>query len=111
MPRGLWVCLAVLLGGAAVRGQAENAASAWNLLSSPVMDPAKSAVTENVEIIRDRVHLTLVNGTIQFAKPANGVVFGAVFRGEGRLKVQPPNATEAQQLRLFTKADVREELD
>ena len=106
MRRGLWVCLAVLLGGAAVRGQAENAASAWNLLSSPVMDPAKSAVTENVEIIRDRVHLTLVNGTIQFAKPANGVVFGAVFRGEARLKVQPPNATEAQQLRLFTKADV-----
>src|SRR6266568_9022011 len=85
-------------------------ASAWNalsspLLSSPAMDPSKSARMENVEIVRDRVHITLLDGTIQFAQPANGVVFGAAFHGKGRVQVDPPNPIEAQQLRLFTKQE------
>jgi hypothetical protein len=67
------------------------------------MDPAKSAHVENVEIVRDRVHIILADGTIQFAQPANGVVFGAVFHGNGRIQATPPNLIEAQQLFLFTK--------
>jgi hypothetical protein len=81
------------------------AAGIWNALSAPAMDPAKSAQTDNVEIVRDRVHITLSKGTIQFAQPVNGVVFGAVFHGSGRLRVDPPNPSEAQQLHLFTKQD------
>ena len=69
------------------------------------MDPAKSAHAENVDIIRDRVHITLTDGTIQFTQPVNGVVFGAVFHGKGTLQAEPPNPNEAQQLRLFTKQD------
>jgi hypothetical protein len=69
------------------------------------MDPTKSAHTENLEIIRDRVHITLLDGTIQFAQPVNGVTFGAVFHGKGRVHVDPPNAIEAQQLKLFDKQD------
>jgi len=81
----------------------------WSAVAGPAMDPAKVAVTENVEIVRDRVHITLAKGTIQFGQPANGVVFAAVFHGEGRVKVDPPNPIEAQQLRLFTKQDNLEE--
>src|SRR5712664_94444 len=81
------------------------AASIWNALSSPAMDPAKSAHTENVEIVRDRVHITLLDGAIQFAQPVNGVTFGAAFHGKGRVQVDPPNPIEAQQLKLFTKQD------
>src|SRR6266852_6556321 len=81
------------------------AASVWNALSSPAIDPAKSAHTENVEIVRDRVHIILTHGIIQFTQPVNGVVFGAVFRGSGRVQLDPPNLIEAQQLRLFTKQD------
>jgi hypothetical protein len=84
---------------------ASPAASVWNALSSPAMDASKSAHIENVEIVRDRVHITLSDGTIQFAQPANGVVFGAVFRGNGRVKADPPNGIEGQQLRLFTRQD------
>jgi hypothetical protein len=69
------------------------------------MDAGKSAQAENVTITRDAVHLTLLNGTIQFAQPVNGVVFGAVFHGDGRLEAAPPNPLELQQLRLFTKQD------
>jgi hypothetical protein len=69
------------------------------------MDPAKSAHAENVEIVRDRIHITLIDGTIQFAQPVNGVTFGAAFHGKGRVQVEPPNPIEAQQLKLFTKQD------
>jgi len=69
------------------------------------MDPAKSAHTESVEIVRDRLHITLLDGTIQFAQPVNGVTFGATFHGKGRVRVEPPNPIEAQQLRLFEKQD------
>jgi hypothetical protein len=79
------------------------AASVWNALSSPAMDPAKSARTDNVEIVRDRVHIIFTDGTIQFTQPVNGVVFGAVFHGNGRLQLDPPNSNEAQQIYLFTK--------
>ncbi len=79
------------------------AATIWNALSSPAMDPTKSAHAENVEIVRDRVHITLIDGTIQFAQPVNRVTFGAAFHGKGRVQVLPPNPVEAQQLVLFTK--------
>jgi hypothetical protein len=82
-----------------------SAAIVWNALSGPAMDPAKSAHAENVDIIRDHVRINLTNGTIQFMQPVNGVVFGAVFHGKGRLLAEPPNPQEAQQLRLFTKQD------
>lgn len=81
------------------------AATVWSALSAPAMDPAKSAHAENVDIVRDQVHINLTDGTIQFTQPVNGVVFGAVFHGKGRLQAMPPNPQEAQQLRLFTKQD------
>jgi Peptidase family M1 domain len=101
-----WVCVAwMLLGGSGTLAQTEEGAGAWSAVSSPTMDGAKTATVENVEIVRDRVHIALVNGTIQFTKPVNGVVFGAVFHGEGRVSAEPPNPIEAHQLQLFTKQD------
>lgn len=91
--------------GTAQTPAASQAASVWNALLSPAMDPAKSAHAENVEIVRDRIHITLSDGTIQFAQPVNGVTFGAAFHGKGRVQVEPPNPIEAQQLKLFTKQD------
>lgn len=84
---------------------ATPAANVWNAISAPTMNPAMSAHAENVDIVRDRVHIVLVDGTIQFTQPTDGVVFGAVFHGKGRLQAVPPNTTEAQQLRLFTKVE------
>jgi len=100
----VWM-LAVAPGGSAQAPAGSPAATVWNALSAPAMDPAKSAHAENVEIVRDHVHIILTDGTIQFTQPVNGVVFGAVFHGKGRLQAIPPNPQEAQQLRLFTKQD------
>jgi hypothetical protein len=82
-----------------------SSATIWNALSAPSMDAAKSARVENVSIVRDAVHITLTDGTIQLTNPVNGVVFGAVFHGAGRLEAVPPNPLEAHQLLLFTKQE------
>lgn len=84
---------------------AADASAVWQALSAPAMDPAKFARVENIDIVRDRMHIKLLKGTIQFTQPVNGVVFGAVFHGEGRLLADPPNGVEAYELRLFTKED------
>ena len=104
MRRALILVLLAASGAAGVWAQSDSS-GVWSTLSAPAMDAQKSATVDNVQIVRDRAKITLVNGTLQFAQPANGVVFGAVFHGEGRLQVEPPNPTEAQQLRLFTKQD------
>ncbi len=104
MRKTLILALLAASCAAGVSAQSDST-GAWITVSAPAMDAQKSATVENVQIVRDRVKITLVNGTIQFTQPANGVVFGAVFHGEGRLQVDPPNPTETQQLRLFTKQD------
>lgn len=84
---------------------AQNAAAVWQSVTQAAFDPAKSATVENVEITRDRIHITLERGTIQFGNPANGRVFAAAFEGKGKIHVDPPNNLEKQQLQLLTKAD------
>jgi hypothetical protein len=95
--------ISALTGGALA--QAPPANSVWNALSAPAMDRARSAHAENLEIVRDRIRITLTDGTIQFTQPVNGVTFGAAFRGKGRVQVDPPNPIEAQQLKFFTKEE------
>lgn len=95
----------VSTSSAQISPSSQDPTSLWKALWQPSMDPAKSAHVENVELVRDRIHIVFADGTLQFTQPANGVVFGAIFRGNGRLRVDPPNVSEAQQLRLFIKQD------
>ncbi len=90
---------------AAIPAVAQDAAAVWNTLNQPAPDGAKSATVKNLVLTRDRIRITLVDGTIQFMQPAAGLVFGAAFEGHGRLQASVPNAREEQQLRLFTKHD------
>ena len=106
LSRATLVTLFAILASASVSPQTaapSDAAAVWNALSSPAMDTTKYAHVENVTIVRDAMHITLTDGTIQFTRPVNGIAFGAVFHGKGRVQVEPPNAIEAQQLKLFTK--------
>src|SRR5712692_1646291 len=87
----------------AVTARAQDPTAVWNTLWQPMFDAGKSAAVKDLVLVRDRVRLTLSDGTIQFTQPVNGIVFGATFHGNGRLQVEPPNQLEAQQLLLFTK--------
>jgi hypothetical protein len=77
----------------------------WNALVAGAPDPTQIARTENVDIVRDKAHITLVDGTLQLIQPANGRVYGAAFRGNGHLQIDIPNSIEGQQLRLLAKMD------
>lgn len=77
----------------------------WNALVAGTPDPSQIARTENVEIERDKAHITLIDGTLQLIQPASGRVYGAAFRGNGRLQIEIPNSIERQQLRLLAKLD------
>ena len=103
----LLLCFVVCVGCcASVSAQtpADKAQSTvWQSLQTPVMDAEKIAPVENLAIVRDRVHILLKDGTIQFTHPANGVAFGAVFHGHGTVECIPPNPIEEHQLELFTK--------
>jgi len=56
-------------------------------------------------LVRDRIRITLEQGTVQFATPQNGLVWAAAFDGRGRVQVEPPHPLEAQQIRLFLGKD------
>ena len=84
---------------------AQDPAGIWQRLAQPGFDADKAGIVENVTLVRDRLKITLVQGAIHFASPAEGLVFGAAFEGKGRIQLQPPNDTETRQLRLFTAKD------
>ena len=96
---GLGVCMAIF----AQAPPAKPPSSVWQVLLNPAMDAEKFAVVENVQLARDRVHILLKDGTIQFTQPANGIAFGAAFHGHGTVEALPPNDSEEHQLELFTK--------
>ena len=60
--------------------------SVWQALTAPAMDPARFTRVSNIEIVRDRVHIKLLSGTLQFTQPANGVVFGIKLKAVGRFQ-------------------------
>lgn len=74
----------------------------WVGVSQAVFDPAKFAGVENITLVRDRIHIVLSRGSIEFTKLAAGKVFGAAFQGKGIIQVVPPSPLETQQLLLFT---------
>lgn len=81
----------------------QDATAVWNAVDQAPFDAAKTAHVENLTLARDRIHVTLMDGTIEFTSPAAGVVFGAAFKGRGRIEIAPPNQGETDQLELFTK--------
>ena len=94
--KAIRTCLALLfIFGTTAIAAAQDPAEAWKALQQPAFDPSRTATAESVAITRDRIRITLTNGTIQLTKPVNGIVFGAAFHGTGRVQVDPPNPLEA----------------
>ncbi|HEV2616827.1 MAG TPA: M1 family aminopeptidase [Candidatus Acidoferrales bacterium] len=100
------VCGVLCMAPQGVRAQsatAQDATTAWNAVTQTSFDSEKTASVEGVTIVHDRIRITLKEGSISFSGRADGVVFGAAFKGRGTIEIAPPNALEAQQLELFTK--------
>jgi len=105
MRRRLPALVVIVLTLSHVGTWAQEQSVLWKSLTEPVFDPEKTTAIDRVTLTRDRLVLTLSDGMMQFTQPASGVVHGAAFRGHGRLRIQPPNPLESQQLRLHTGQD------
>src|SRR5712692_5566180 len=108
-----FACAFVFTSAPFARGQASGGvqnnidspgelAQVWRALWHPGFEGGKAFKVSNLELARDRIHLTLASGQIVFAQPVQGTMYAAVFRGSGRLRVEPPNEIEKRQLHLFT---------
>src|SRR5712692_6847970 len=93
--KSIRLCVLATCATLAVPATGQDASSIWNSLQQPAFSADKSASVSQLALVRDRIRITL----------ANGIVFGATFRGRGRVQVEPPNALEAQQLRLLSRQD------
>jgi hypothetical protein len=95
----------VLLAGvcAAQQSPQQDAAAVWAAVAQAPFDRSRTAKVEGLTLVRDRIHITLSDGTLAFSQPADGLVFGAAFEGRGHIEIVPPDPAEAQQLELFTK--------
>ncbi len=76
-------------------------AALYQKVLNPQVDAGRVAVVENLNFHRDRLQFQLLSGRLALAQRAGGHVTAAVFQGQGRLVVEPPNPIEAQQMRLF----------
>src|SRR6266852_5201019 len=103
------IVLAMIFGNvSAIWAQTPDPSAIWKTLWEAPFDAGKAASVKELTLVRDRIRITLADGALQFTQPVNGIVYGAAFRGHGHLQMQPPDAREAQQLRLFTKQETLE---
>lgn len=79
-----------------------DSAAVWNSITTPVFNPERHGTVSDAVLVHDGIRISLKDGVIQFSNPAEGINFGAAFRGKGEIQVAPPNAIEGQQLRLHT---------
>lgn len=100
-----WRLLFVVLTSTALCAVAGDPASVWNAIVQTSFEGGKGGTVEKATIVRDRIRITLLQGSVQFGGPLEGLSFAASFRGSGRLQIVPPNAAEAQQLKLFTEQE------
>ena len=99
-------CFSLLVfAGSILPAVAQDGAALWQRVSEPAF-PAAPVQVQNAAITRDRIRITLASGSLQFTEPAldgrPDTVFGAAFRGHGRIQIQPTDTLEAQQLQLLT---------
>ncbi len=91
--------LAVLLTGLAAAQS--PLAALYRQAVDPQVDPTRVSVVENLNFHRDRLQFQLISGELALTKPVGGHLTAAVFRGRGRILVEPSSPIEAHQMELF----------
>lgn len=68
-------------------------------------DAARVYEVEDLAFNKDRARFVLTKGKLYLSEPVAGRVTGAVFLGDGRFQLTPPNAIERAQVRRFLDKD------
>jgi hypothetical protein len=104
MKRAISYCLllVVLAWARQAIAQAPNADGYYQQLRNITLG-SEAVTVNNVTLKRDAATFQLNSGTVCFLSPVQGKVTGAVFVGEGRLLLTPPQPSEEHSLALLSK--------
>ena len=106
MPRPVWLWLFVILACSrflsASEAGTDHAIDLYHQLRNPALGHDVFAVKE-LTLTRDAAVFTLHSGTLCLLAPADGVVTGAVFSGNGSISLETDSETEREQIKLLTK--------
>ena len=73
------------------------------------LDPQRVYHVRDASIDRPNLHIDLDDGTLAFTEDICGRITGALFEGEGEIRLRPPNQVERGSLALFTGMAILEE--
>src|SRR5258708_30782780 len=73
------------------------------------LDPQRVYHVRDASIDRPNLHIDLDDGTLAFTEDICGRITGALFEGEGEIRLRPPNQDERGSLALFTGMAILEE--
>ena len=81
----------------------------YSRIRSVELDPQRVYHIRDASIDRPNLHLDLDDGTLAFTEDICGRITGALFEGEGEVRLRPPNRAERGSLALFTGMAILEE--
>ena len=74
----------------------------YSRLRSVGLDERRVYYVRGATIDRPNVHLDFDEGTLAFLQDTCGRITGALFEGEGEIRLRPPNKVERESMALFT---------
>ena len=78
-------------------------------IGSVGLDPQRVYHVRGATVDRPNLHLDFDDGTLAFTEDICGRITGALFEGEGEIRLRPPNRVERGSLALFTGMAILEE--
>src|SRR5216683_5426375 len=81
----------------------------YSRIRSVGLDPQRVYHVRDASIDRPNLHIDLDDGTLAFTEDICGRITGALFEGEGEIRLRPPNQVERGSLALFTGMAILEE--
>ncbi len=87
----------------------QTASGLYARIRSVGLDPQRVYHVRNASINRPNLQLDFDDGTLAFTEDICGRITGAVFEGEGEIRLRPPNRVERGSMALFTGMAILEE--
>src|SRR5580658_10799205 len=97
------------LGAGATPDCPQTTSALYARIRSVGLDPQRVYRVREAAIDRPNLHLDFDDGTLAFTEDICGRITGALFEGEGEIRLQPPNRVERGSLALFTGMAILEE--
>src|SRR5216683_1705150 len=104
-----WLLAATTCALAASTECPQTTSELYSRIRSVGLDPQRVYHVRDASIDRPNLHIDLDDGTLAFTEDICGRITGALFEGEGEIRLRPPSRVERGSLALFTGMAILEE--